>query len=244
MLTIISHKTSLVLRKQAQKSSDDLLRLLESKGYTRHRRPSRQDVWNAVGELKRDQPDMYGQYQDASWSSIVENVYQYFRTAWSVPYGMETKPYPGPVTKIDKDNWQEYSPENDDVDAQWEQQVEPTDEPRETPIAIDQKEDTSGVIPEFKEIPYYTAEELIEDAERERELIGFYYTTIEGTPVGYRIVEPHYTFVAATTGNHILVSYDRVVDDIRAFVIGPSMYGGVRYSGAKFQPKPQITAGD
>lgn len=63
--------------------------------------------------------------------------------------------------------------------------------------------------------------------------ISFEYTNRHGDFVGRRTVEPHDWFVASTTGNSILVTYDLDVLDIRAFIIGNIHPGGVRYEGAE-----------
>ena len=75
------------------------------------------------------------------------------------------------------------------------------------------------------------------------QLIGFEYTNRHGAYAGFRIVEPHYTFMARTTGNEVLVTFDRDVGDIRAFIVGNIHPNGVLYQGVKFAPKPEIMVG-
>ena len=75
------------------------------------------------------------------------------------------------------------------------------------------------------------------------EAIGFDYTNRHGAYAGWRIVEPHYTFYAYTTGNLVLVTWDRDVQDIRAFIVGNIHPNGVRYEGETFSPKPEIMRG-
>ncbi|NMC63304.1 MAG: hypothetical protein GYA55_09065 [SAR324 cluster bacterium] len=69
-------------------------------------------------------------------------------------------------------------------------------------------------------------------------VIKFDYTTRHGIFTPDRIVEPHRTFVAST-GNNILLTYDRTVGDIRGFIIGNIKPGGVLYENT-FEIKPEI----
>lgn len=75
------------------------------------------------------------------------------------------------------------------------------------------------------------------------QVIGFEYTNRHGAYAGFRTVEPHYTFVARTTGNEVLVSFDRDVGDIRAFIVGNIHPNGVLYEGIRFAPRPEIMTG-
>jgi len=94
-----------------------------------------------------------------------------------------------------------------------------------------------------REIIYPIADDMISDAIARREVIGFDYINRHGAYAGWRTVEPHYTFHAYTTGNMILVTWDRDVDDIRAFIIGNIQPNGVRYEDEIFYPKGQIMVG-
>jgi len=94
-----------------------------------------------------------------------------------------------------------------------------------------------------REVIYPAANDLIEDAIDRNEVIGFDYINRHGAYAGWRTVEPHYTFYAYTTGNMILVSWDRDVNDIRAFIIGNIQPNGVRYEGEVFNAKSQIMVG-
>lgn len=91
--------------------------------------------------------------------------------------------------------------------------------------------------------------ELVYDGIDNQELIEFGYTTRHGRDAGNRLVEPHYTFIASTTGNEVLVSYDLTpgIDEtkgrIRAFIIGNIHPDGVRYKGEVFQPRNEIMRG-
>jgi len=75
------------------------------------------------------------------------------------------------------------------------------------------------------------------------EVISFDYTDRYGHYAGHRTVEPHYTFVASTTGNEVLVTFDQSVGDIRAFIVGNIHPFGVRYNGVQFSPRGEIMKG-
>ncbi len=88
---------------------------------------------------------------------------------------------------------------------------------------------------------------LVNDGINNNELISFHYITRDygnraGHYAGLRTVEPHYTFVAQTTGNEVLVSYDRSVGDIRAFIVN-NIGDGVRHEDVKFADRPEIMVG-
>lgn len=109
----------------------------------------------------------------------------------------------------------------------------------------------------LREIEYQDAFSLVSDAMSHKdekglsspEVIGFNYTNRHGFYAGWRTVEPHYTFLAYSTGNLVVVTYDRDVNDIRAFIVeskdgaGGIQPGGVRYEGEVFQPKTEIMVG-
>lgn len=90
---------------------------------------------------------------------------------------------------------------------------------------------------------YSDPHNLIEDAMTDREVIGFDYINRHGAYAGWRTVEPHYTFVAYTTGNEILVTWDRDINDIRAFIVGNIQPEAVRYEGESFEPRGEIMIG-
>jgi len=100
-----------------------------------------------------------------------------------------------------------------------------------------------------REVVYDNIDQLLSDAMKSNkpgkqpDVIGFDYTNRHGAYAGWRIVEPHYTFYATTTGNSILVTWDRDVEDIRAFIVGNIHPKGVRYIGENFIPKPEIMKG-
>jgi hypothetical protein len=144
-----------------------------------------------------------------------------------VDWGDEEPPYRG---SIDENNYEDYL-------------VDEIEEPTRTELSPEQP----GYRPEFlDEIP--TSNEILGIPEGTREVIydspfdlisdslgyapiSFEYTNRHGMYVGRRTVEPHDWFVASSTGNNIVVTYDLDVQDIRAFIIGNIHPGGVRYEG-------------
>lgn len=99
-------------------------------------------------------------------------------------------------------------------------------------------------IPEgTREIQYQSSQELLYDAMDKAEVVSFEYTNRHGYYAGRRTVEPHYAFVAPTTGNEVIVTLDRDVNDIRAFIIGNIHPGGVRYEKVVFTPLDEIMRG-
>lgn len=100
-----------------------------------------------------------------------------------------------------------------------------------------------GIPADTPEKIYQNPLDLVYDGIDKNEVISFHYTNRNGDYSGLRTVEPHYTFVAYTTGNEVLVSYDRDVNDIRAFIISNIHPDGVRYKGVKFEDRPEIMVG-
>jgi len=109
-------------------------------------------------------------------------------------------------------------------------------------------------VPNVRQIAYKledgkTPADLVYDGIDNTEVIEFEYTTRHGDNVGYRRVEPHYTFMATTTGNEVLVTYDLTpgIDEskgrIRAFIVGNIHPNGVRYQGDNFEPRGEIMRG-
>ena len=84
---------------------------------------------------------------------------------------------------------------------------------------------------------------MIYDGIDQGQVITFDYTNRFGQYAGTRTVEPHYTFIAKTTGNEVLVTHDRGQNDIRAFIVGNIHPYGVRYEGLTFEPKGEIMRG-
>ncbi len=143
----------------------------------------------------------------------------------------------------------------DEVEESEELSPEPTPSPRpELP-----EQETEPTVPDYRdeiptlneiltpnaerEIIYPTADGLIDSAIERNEVIGFDYINRHGAYAGWRTVEPHYTFHAYTTGNMILVTWDRDINDIRAFIIGNIQPNGVRYEGETFDARSQIMIG-
>lgn len=87
-------------------------------------------------------------------------------------------------------------------------------------------------------------QKLAYDGIDNREIISFDYTNRFGMYAGTRTVEPHYTFVASTTGNEVLVTWDIDQNDIRAFIVGNMHPFGVRYEGVQFSPRGKIMRGN
>ena len=152
---------------------------------------------------------------------------------------------------ITEDNYQDHLVDNLQEDA-----LQPRDQTLDTgepPISdwldeIPMGSYTLGIPEDAPEIPYDNPLDLVYDGIDKNEVISFHYTTRgygneEGRYAGLRTVEPHYTFVAYTTGNEVLVSYDRDVSDIRAFIIGNIHPDGVRYEGVQFEERPDIMVG-
>lgn len=100
-----------------------------------------------------------------------------------------------------------------------------------------------GIPEEAQEVEYDDSKQLVYDGIDGSEVVSFDYTNRFGMYAGTRTVEPHYTFVASTTGNEVLVTWDRDQGDIRAFIVGNIHPFGVRYEGVQFQPRGEIMRG-
>ncbi len=137
---------------------------------------------------------------------------------------------------VDDSNLDQYL--DDDLD----QKLEPLPPERpesfmeEVPFRVDAPE---GI----REVQYSDPMKLVYDAIDNAEVIAFEYTSRHGNYAGVRTVEPHYTFVAETTGNEVLVTFDRDRGDIRAFIVGNIHPNGVRYEKLEFDPRPEIMMG-
>lgn len=119
------------------------------------------------------------------------------------------------------------------------EQEEPLDYRREVPT----KNKLLGIPENAKEVVYFDGPRLAYDGIKKKEVISFEYTNRHGAYAGLRTVEPHYTFMAKSTGNEILVSYDRDINDIRAFIVGNIHPQGVRYNRVRFKPRNEIMIG-
>ncbi|NJL70396.1 MAG: hypothetical protein HC888_01700 [Candidatus Competibacteraceae bacterium] len=71
-------------------------------------------------------------------------------------------------------------------------------------------------------------------AQDRKESVRIYYRTDKGRDIE-RDVEPHGQFSAKTTGNHILVTFDQTVGEIRAFIMDNILY--YIFVGKEFEPK-------
>ena len=75
-----------------------------------------------------------------------------------------------------------------------------------------------------KEYPEFSNNiEALNYAQGNKEGVRIYYTTKKGRDL-VRDVEPQMQFVARTTGNRIVVTFDRTVGDHRAFIVNNISY--------------------
>jgi hypothetical protein len=94
----------------------------------------------------------------------------------------------------------------------------------------------------IQEILYTNGQDLAIDGRNNKELIEFDYVTRHGRHI-HRLVEPHHIFISKSSGGPVLVTWDRSVNDIRAFIIGGVQPNGVRYEGSEFPNRPQLQKG-
>ncbi len=140
---------------------------------------------------------------------------------------------------IQEDNFEDFEPAAaDQVEEELHRPVEPQEERPE----VQMPDFETGQHPE-NAVEYGPGQKLVYDAIDNYEVIAFDYTNRYGQYAGTRRVEPHYTFVAETTGNEVLVSFDQTKGDIRAFIVGNIHPYGVRYGGENFEPKGEIMRG-
>ena len=142
---------------------------------------------------------------------------------------------------ITEDNYEQYEPTaiEEPIEEHVQRTVEPTSE--EPAIQMPEFQD-EGEHPE-NAVEYGSGQQLVYDGIDNYEVIAFDYTNRHGQYAGTRRVEPHYTFVASTTGNEVLVSFDHTRGDIRAFIVGNIHPYGVRYEGETFEPRGEIMRG-
>lgn len=146
---------------------------------------------------------------------------------------------------VNEDNLDEYLADEVEKDPdEWPigQQPVPTDVD-EVRDEIPAANELLGIPEGTKEISYPSGQSLLYEAMDRAEVVSFEYTNRHGDYAGLRTVEPHYAFVAPTTGNEVVVTFDRDVNDIRAFIIGNIHPGGVRYEGITFNPRGEIMRG-
>jgi hypothetical protein len=176
-------------------------------------------------------------------SAVGENFMDELRHG--VDYGPEEDEYGLP--------WEDFIEDNiDDVETPGTEPPPPTELPPaapEEPEAATTPEEQSTNGYQAGDVDVLNGEELIiADAYDDinalirdsllQNVIKIDYTTRHGIFTPDRIVEPHRTFVART-GNHILLTFDRTVNDIRGFIIGNIKPGGVIYENT-FNVKPEI----
>lgn len=150
---------------------------------------------------------------------------------------------------VNDDNLQNYLSDDVDVDNTLLDTTQPESpdnsnlEPVNFLEEIPRGNENLGIPENSKEIEYSSPRRLVYDGIENMEVISFEYTNRFGAYAGLRTVEPHYTFVAKTTGNEILVTFDRDINDIRAFIVGNIHPNGVRYDSVNFEPRPEIMVG-
>lgn len=152
----------------------------------------------------------------------------------------------GPQGVIDESNFENYEPTA--IEEPVEQLVTDFGIPSQEDVAPYQREIPTGNellgIPEgTQETEYADSQQLVYDGIDRDEVISFDYTNRHGQYAGTRTVEPHYTFMAQTTGNEVLVTFDRDQNDIRAFIVGNIHPYGVRYEEVLFEPRGEIMKG-
>ena len=165
-----------------------------------------------------------------------------------VDWGEET---PGRISPhgdpgiVDERNYERYEPTavEEPVEEQLPTETAPPMEPAGYQEEIPRANELLGIPPDTQEIEYDNSQQLVYDGIDNNDVITFDYTNRHGQYAGTRTVEPHYTFVATTTGNEVLVTFDRDQNDIRAFIVGNIHPYGVRYEDVKFEPRGEIMKG-
>ncbi len=158
----------------------------------------------------------------------------------------------GPQGVIDEGNFEQYEPGT--IEPQQGQEQVPLDEEPDRGFLDEIPEDMFEIDPleppeGTNEIIYtgqspYTMRQLAKDGIDKLEVITFEYIDRFNEYRGTRKVQPHYTFVAPTTGNEILVTWDLEKQGIRAFIVGNMNPYGVRYEGFNFNPRGDIMTGE
>lgn len=149
----------------------------------------------------------------------------------------------GPQGVINEDNFENYEPTAIEEPIEQQLPTEPQEGilpyQREIPIG----NELLGIPEGTQETEYDNTQQLVYDGIDRNEVISFDYTNRHGQYAGTRTVEPHYTFMARTTGNEVLVTFDRDQNDIRAFIVGNIHPFGVRYEEVQFDPRGEIMRG-
>ena len=160
----------------------------------------------------------------------------------------------GPQGVINEENYSKYEPTTIEEPVENQPTLYQRDAPPGYQQEISTQNEQLGIPEEAPEIEYdgsidpNTGQSLdqqkqVYDGIDNNEVISFDYTNRFGQYAGTRIVEPHYTFQARTTGNEVLVTFDRTKNDIRAFIVGNIHPFGVRYENVLFEPRGEIMRG-
>lgn len=129
--------------------------------------------------------------------------------------------------------------ENDQMTLDQRLQIEPEPEEEELPPKKRKRKTKKDLIDEAKLYDKFGSNitAALKWAESNLAVMKILYTTKKGTPLE-RIVEPHGEFVAKTTGNPIVVTYDRSIKGIRAFII--PQINDYLFTGRRFKLKMRI----
>lgn len=129
----------------------------------------------------------------------------------------------------------------DDIEDEYDQSTEVNIDNLEEPqIDIRKPDDLSppDTLPDIQEPEDYpdfaTDEEAIDWGSNHTEAMRITYVTKRGKQI-QRDVEPHGQFLAKTTGNEILVTWDRTMGNIRAYIMDNIIYH--QFLGDNFEPK-------
>lgn len=124
----------------------------------------------------------------------------------------------------------------DDKDEPSQEDMIVPDDGEQPEISPDnQQEPQEEEIPQDDEYPEFgSPAEALTWAQQNREVVHIWYTTKKGRDIK-RNVEPHGQFVADTTGNPIVVTFDETIGDIRAFIVPHVLH--YSFVGNQFQPK-------
>lgn len=133
---------------------------------------------------------------------------------------------------------------DDEVTEEPTELIEPTEPTQDDYIDTDwYPPDDLPTIPESPDdMPRFdTPQEAVRWGFNNKETMRIWYKTLRGHDIE-RIVEPHGTFFAKTTGNNILVTFDRTVNEIRTFIIDNILY--YSFTGDDFNKKFNLTGNE
>jgi hypothetical protein len=203
-----------------------------------------------TSKLHRWSESFFDEMADADWGGPAPDIGNIGRISPGPDKPTNRIEPHGPQGVINEDNYIDYEPSYVDKNPESQMPVRDSDYSPEM-----QMEDEEVGIPRgTKTVPYDGSEDpfsgqsqnqqkQVYDGIDNNEVISFDYTTRHGRYAGRRIVEPHYTFPARTTGNEVLVTFDRTKNDIRAFIVGNIHPNGVRYENVLFEPRGEIMKG-